>query len=1322
MDDISNNTPTLQRIYQTAGGSATAGGIDFQAAITAYVSVFMARGRPLRWLARLVDDIPTAIEVETGGAGDDLRFFLKDGQTVEVQAKQGLRSGPDLWNTLIKLSKAVTTGDAYFGVLVVSNSSSNSIKIHLAKDIERIGDGCIDKFSDKGKEFLEKLDEQGISSRKACEHIRIVTIPAMTTEQEATVVVQSQLEHLCADITQINAAWCILYYDSMHLIAMRSRRDVSSLLRVLMSSGIMLAQTKTTASAILLAKLSRWTFDRHATFSIIGVDHPLNIDDAWIPLTAVVRAEEATEPSSLAEELKRYQTWEDRSISHNAHTVASETLGRFISRAVVVAGPGMGKTTLLKYIARRYSKDNIPVLYIKLSIVAAHMSHGDTFERAIFLHGLDGSGINVDDAQRANFPNWLLLCDGLDECGVLQTGVADGINCFSIGHPGCRILVTTRPVGFYATQFHDWQHYELPALDPWSAPTHTELLVEAITPPDSDLHGNAWEVCQRELNNTKAGKILGRTPLLLSLAAAIIARGMTLANTRERLFEQIFNLLDNPSNPRATEKPASSIELRFFLNSLGWEITNHPLRSISEIIIHCSIHLARETGVRSIAAAGNAERYLSYWEKVGIIERVGRDDRQTISFIHKSFGEFAAAQYLCSLRQDDQLRKLAKIVDDPTMTDVLRFAGMMGLANPVTFHLLTLTSLSVDVVKHITIAVELLSEADPPPDIEHRQHIIEEAFRVVTSNRRTYAFEVGLPLVAATRRFPDEVIPTAKPLVGDNYAWTRLIAWACLVAAGPNYYLIDDLMSELKNITDDISPSMKQSLGGGLILDFGSEHELAESFVLDACAAIIDNVKCEISDDIIPDILNHPSFGSTEFIFRARKLLQEKGKTYKIKKLEPIEHYAATSDDYLKERNFIYQVIFDALDLPIQISHDNIPCPNCLLYFSAFIESSMVDKIYYTGSLAWSQPFNNIAVRTTLQVFLTLSNIDLESLRTDAIYAKHLVDNSSGASDPLSGYIVNIDPPVVDWPQAKTLDIDVSIIEEAILHPSQWIKWLAANILENILGTKELECVIQRLFEIGKGFTLWAACGLAEKIERQRVVELILERMTKPPVWGCGYLFDLLCEGELPQKELLLATVRAGLLTDFLETAMAAARLAIKIAEPKFDNFASVLENAYEYWLLHEKPYPKRGIIPDSPRANIIKALTNIRLPSYKTITSFLKDSRHDVREIGAKVLVDRLRQTKGERLQFFKEIESGVLPCRVLETALRGELPLGEDEIAIVEHLLKNANEHIRYGAMALLTECYLDRNKIRKHATAMTFDSEQQIVDRAFSILDKG
>lgn len=1297
--------------------------MNFQAAVTAITYIHMTRGRPLLWLDKLVDDVPTTVQAETGGAGDDLRLLLKDIQSVEVQIKKGLRSGTDLWGALIKLANAVTTGAADFGVLIVSPTSSNTITEDLATDIVRIGDGRTDDLSDIATKLLDKLNTLSICPRDACARIRIQTVPAMAANQASILAARAELAHLCADDAQVGAAWNALYADASFLIEHRGQRDVSSLLRALMSEGVTLAQSNTTAPALLLAKLARWTLDTHATFSIFGVGTPLKTDESWISLTAVVREEVGVEASSLAEMIQHYQAWESRSISRDAHSVDPETLGRFVTRSILVAGPGMGKTTLLKRIARRYSEDAIPVLRVRLSAVAARMRAGVSFEESVFYHGLDGSQISLADAARAKLPNWLLLCDGLDECGSLQEDVAAGVDRFAAGHPNCRIVVTTRPVGYRAAHFSDWRHYDLPALDTSAAHAHAARLVEAIAPPGSDLHRNARDVCQRELDNNAAAKVVGRTPLLLSLAAVIIARGKTLGATRERLFEQIFELIDEVPNTRVPEKPAPAVLLRRFLDILGWEMICHPLSSIDKIVERCADHLAHETGAKPLAAIGDAERYLGYWQDVGMIECVGHDDQQTLAFIQKSFGEFAAARRLRSLPREAQAAAVADVVGVPAWAEVLRFAGKIGLADLISDHLLTGSATNADTTKRISGAVELIAEASVPPDPTRRSRILEESFRVAASDRRSLALEVGQPLVAAARRFPDEVGPAAAAHIGSEHAWTRLIAWGCLVAAGPKHYSPDGLVAVLRSSADAAGPGLHPSLSGGAVLARGDGRELAEEFILDACATIIDRAPTEVADNIVPEVLNHPNFGSVGFLSRAHKLLQNKRKNYRIGSLEwSGRSLFDVPDGYFEARRATYEAIFDALDLPPSASHDDGPCPRPLLHLSAFIEASQMDEVPASDVWAWSRPFERAATYATLQAFIAVSGIDLEMLRQDAVHARRYLDSENRAKDLfLFDVTVPVDPPPIDWSRVRALGLDAAMIEVAVSHPSQWIKWLAANLLANILEPDELERAVRRLFETGTGLTLWAACGLAPELERQRALPLVLERLAKPLVRGCGHLFDLLRNGPRPQADQLFASIRAGLLTADADTALAAAKLAAEVASPGLDGFVPILNEACAHWLVHEEPYPTDGgVVPNSPRAKLVEALVKIRLPSYEEVKSFLQDSRYDVREIGTEVLLQRLRLPAGERLQFFREVEAGDLPAHLLGKALNDSLPVSEDEIATVERLLTSPCARIRYGAMELLTQRYVHPDRISIHARVMTHDSEQQIKERAFTILD--
>jgi len=1314
LTDMTNSTKTSR-----PGGAATGGGMNFQAAVSAIAYVYMLRGQQLSWLEKVAEDVPITIDAETGGAGDDIQLRLKSGEIVEVQVKKGLQSGDQLWNPLINLAKAINNNVINYGVLIVSPTSSKTIRENLAKDIERLGNGRGDNLSDIATKLVNKL--KGLNLPISCSCIRIQTINALAENQDGIRLARSELTHLCADQTQINLAWNTLYKDASILIEQRGRRDVSSVLRLLHTEGIKLAENKLTAPMLLLKKLSDWTFETHATFSIFGVQKKLPTDKAWIPLHAVVQDQAKIKTEDLADALKKYQTWESRSFDRDAIKVDPETLARFVTRVILIGGPGMGKTTLLKRIARRYSEERIPVLHVKLiKVMQRMMQAGSSFEEAIFDLGLDGSGITSAEARQSAFPNWLLLCDGLDECGRQQEEVAAGVARFVAGHSDCRVLVTTRPVGYDTAHFSDWRHYYLAPLESSSASTYLATLVSASAPEGSLLPDNklAYNVCSAELKQDKTHKIVARTPLLLGLAASIIVRGGHLGVSKERLFEQIFDLIDDAPNARIPEPPAAVVLLQRYLDMLGWHITAQPLNRIDRTLERCAEDIIRETGNLPLKDRADAETYLCYWQDVGMIERIGHGYDETLSFIHKSFGEFAAARHLGSMSSEEQRTTIINIIDAVEWAEVIRFAALLGLADIIGEVLISNEMVNSKNVKRISLAIELVAAANPSPKPALREKIINEAFRVVCSNRRLQAFEVGKQLLAGSRRFPEEIGPLARKLLNHKQPWTYSIAWAIAVTAGTDYYPVDNLAEALQTSIDIIGPSIRSSLGGGIILGQDNEHELLESFTLNVLLVLLEQPPSELTDSIILYAIEN-SLNTIGFWIKAQELLLSKGKTNIVKKLNEKDNYPnflEPPEGYRKAEWIAYEAIFDALEAhEIAVKDDSQP--KSLLHFSAFLEASHFGKMPVSDIWAWTQPFDKAATRETFKGLIALSGIDLELLRSEAQQAKAYLRTSPNS---LYKIITDVDPPKINWNKANSLDLDNKLIENALFHPSRWIVWIAANLIENMLSPPELKLLIQRLFKNGNGHTLRAACGIAAELKQEQSLKLVFERLSNPLVHGCEYLFKLLPDFNLQWGDELSDVLVTGLKGE-VKIAVEAAQLAANIAKPGQVDLANLITEAFDYWLEHEKPYPtKGGVIPLSPRAKLLETLFKIRPPSYIELKQYTADSRSDVKDIAKDKLINWLGSPDSPRLQILNDIDIEELAPHILGKALKAMVPLSSEELALWERLLSSNNPEIRFGAMSLLHQDYLDPAGIKNYAQAMTKDDEQQIREQAYRILD--
>lgn len=1305
-----------------AGGAATGGGMNFQAAVTAIACIYMARGQRLAWLGNLVDDVPVAVEAETGGAGDDIKLHLKTGEVVEVQVKKGLQSGDQLWDSLTGLARATANGTINFGVLVVSTTSSRTITEKLANDIVRLGDGRNDNLSNIATALVQKLEANGLPVTDSCKRVRIQTIAALESDQASVAAARAELAHLCSD-DQVHQAWKVLYKDSTALIENPGRRDSSSVLRVLRTDGIGLVTNSSTAPVLLLEKLTEWTLKTHEWFSVFGVKNQLSTDNAWIPLSAVVRNDDGIQPLSSADALKNYQAWEKRSIPHGASVIDPETLGRFITRAVLVGGPGMGKSTLLKRVARRYSEDRIPILHVKLRTLAARMKAGSAFEEAIFELGLDGSGVASLAARHASFPNWLLLCDGLDECGKLRESVATGVANFVAGHPGCRILVTTRPVGYDTAHFQDWRHYELVPLETSGASRHLATLVRECAPPDSPLQTSAAVVCAAELEHGDLSIVVARSPLLLGLAASIIARGGHLGKSKARLFEQIFELIDAIPNSRTPEPPFSKPTLQRFLDALGWNITEQPLRNVKETLTLCAEVFVQETGATKLQSQGIAEACLDYWITVGMIERIGNGLDDFLVFIHKSFGEFAAARHLQHMSEEAQSASIKRVANSPEWVEVVRFAGLLGLADIVAQVWLVTSVDELNGVKPITQLVELLAEATPPPDIQIRQRIIGEAFKVVASKRRRHAFEVGELLVTAARRFSNEIGPQARMLLNDEQPWTWLIAWATACAAGSVYYDLASLESTLRRGVAMIGPRISSSLSGGIVIGSGPDENLVQSLVLDAANELLHSGSSESMDAFVLKIFNHPHLGTTTFLKKAREVSHARGKEFEIGRPETTDWASlmAPFAGYDEASAIAYEVIFDALDIGSSTVDDDADDPSVLLHFSAFLEASQFNHIDGSDIWAWTEPFDKLATREALRGFIGVSGLDLDGLRQDACRAKKYI-HSSGPSDVRSLYSITakVDPPAVDWDSASSQHLDPTLIEAALLHPSRWIVWLAANLIDKLLPPSDLVPLIQRLFTHGSGHTLWAASALAADFDEQQATALLIERLSRPHVRGCENLVRLLASFAIHWSDGIADVVRVGLKGP-ADSAAEVAKLVLSIAQTGQDDLLMLIEDALTYWAVHEEPYPEKGgAIPESPRAELIRARAKVRAPSYFELRSCIVDSRSDVRTASEELILEWLRDEVGSRAQFLHGISTGDLPPRLLGSALAQLCPLETSELTKLMNLMESENPELRFNAMALLHTDYLSTSQIHDRAQIMKDDQENQIRERAYRILD--
>lgn len=1323
-----------------AGGSAAASGMNFQAAVTAIATIHVAKGSCLGWLEGLIEDVPVTVRAETGGPGDDIQICYKNGALAEIQIKRGLNKGERLWEPLLELSSAIYEKSISYGLLIVCPETSSTIRNDLARDIRRVGDGRTDALKSITKEFQDKLNLNGLPVSEICQQLRIVTLHCLTGDSASINAAQSELGYLCQNSDQIKHAWDCLYSDATRLIEHRGQRTSESVMRVLGSAGISInTKIASIVPVSVIATLTEWTLNSYISFSIFGINKSLSLDAAWIPLKTVVPPNAPLEETGLAKAVERYHSWDKHQYARDTKDIDPETIGRFVRQCAVIAGPGMGKSTLLKKLARVYSRDGYPTLLIRLPILSARIKLGSSFEEGVFALGLDGSGLRFDDVARSGVQQWVILCDGLDECGSNQDSVCQGLLNFAAGYPQCRIIVTTRPIGYTTTLFKHWRHYELLPLDTNDVKSHAAKILGGIYDPESNNFKRTQEFTDSQLNENEVCKVVARSPLLLGFVVTLALREINLGQSKTQLYEKLFRLINEAPSTRSDSTDIDKPVLIRFLDVLGWHLQMHPYDLVESVLQGCRQVIGQELQLPPLKASSVCEQCLHYWEQIGMLEKLHYAGDETITFVHKTFGEYAAARYLKTIREEDQIKTIASELENESSMETLTFAGSMGLANIIADEMLMRASEVSIRNKMLRKALTLVCNAETPPDPSVRSQIIDAAIDCIVSSNWIVAVTIAEALLDVCLRFPSEVCKQSMSLTDHEQPWIKLAAWTYVTTGGIDYYEYEKLIQifhELPQLIESLekpflSPALHVFREGKSLRLQSNGKKLIEEFVASAIQEIITRGTAEEADVLIQTVLTRIlTRVSVKGVSRIITLLNYYGKNELAdslsvdilggfsKKLVITPKHKSKQDGGVKQ---IFRAMGFGINPDASFIRDDLNEVSPLLQLSAFLDASGFMEMGFSQILGWQEPFDVEAVQETLRGIIKISGIELDRFNYDlrSLLLGLEIRESEGEFTYLYKRTTRVDTKI-DWDMVQSISLDILKLERALHHQSDWIVQLAANLLINKASNGELVEIVERVLETGENTALWAAAQIAKQIEPTTSIKLILDRLKRTLVSGCQYLFQILAELNVTWDAELLIVLRKGLLTLGPLTATEAAKVAFKLAKPSLDDLASLLQEAYRYWQQHEKPYPiESGVIPDSPRAQILSALFRINSPNQADLLLFVNDVRSDVCAIAEAELFRELANDNKLRDAFLFAVGEMKISHNLLSQSIQLSVPFSEVQRATICQLLTHQDARIRFAAMKVLNSNYLPQDQINYWARHLLNDVEQEIRENVKRLL---
>ncbi len=1295
---------TSKSPHGSAGGAAAGGGFNFQAAVTAITGAHLIRGLELGWLPGAAIDIPVAVWAESGGAGDDIRLELAGGDLVEVQVKKGLRGSKDFLDALLLLARGIVDKSIAYGVLVVSPCSSRSIP-RMDRDLRQLADGRADALSGLGQRWHALLGEQGIPVEAACARLRIQTVHAIQSDGASIASAKAALMGVDARAGSFEAVWGVLYRDA-HLLIERQGRWTSRSLRMLLeSSGMMLAPGYSTLQ--IEARVCEWVQQTSQNFSVVGIQSALPFDTAWIPLQAVVIDLPNPHDDDIAAALSNYQKGRQAGSSgRDNKELSGQWIGRFYTRAVVVAGPGAGKSTLMTRLALAYARDAYPVLKVKLSAVAARMIAGSSFLESVLHLGLSGSGITEQAALGTGLRNWVLLCDGLDECHSKQEMVAEGIAQCAAGYPDLRVVVATRPIGYRTSALSAWRHYELLAFDGAAASTHLATLLRAAASPAQKIALQTEVIASNAIEKWPRSRIVW-TPHLLGMAASLLLRGSELGATPAALYRRLFQLAVSTSNQRTRDTLLSEPVLAAVLHQLGWQAISDPLAPLEETRKRCADYLEEELGKSHLQALDTVSNAVVYWQDVGLVEHLHHAQHDLLTFMHKTFAEFAAALFL---RSQPVARRIAMIeahVGSDDLLEVFNFAAELGLGEEIVNAVLRVTPAAC--AGATSLALRVAVRGDLSTSV--LKLVLDRAWQIVDSSEQDDSYAIGALLADFATLHSNEVGALASRRLTSGHAWSRLVAWTCAAEAGEAFYPLDDAISAIREACANTDRPRGLLLGGlGLGRRTGDVH-LVQRLALRIGARL----RAERSEEDVDELLDALERGAVDTVGFQSDLQRIVGKLGRsasgsyAQLLEDMRKMWESSDKDrpIRAEQALASIILEPLATPSNARRwPSIDQP--MLHLSALLNLTGFFEAPYSDISAWAKPFEKSIAQQVIKALIGVSGLDRAALGAEAasLLARFGEDESNWWL-ALDWEKVDVPDPV--WERVRVSDINRAVLVEAILHPSTWFIALATNLLDGLGPATERE--VRYLLCQSRGYSLAGAAYLSGRLGVHGIA-LLIERAQGSQVDGMEYVFEQLRELAPPWAETLRSALERGLFAPHPRIAKAAASLAIGFSRTGANDLLELLERAMAHWHTHEDPYPQTsGVIPDSPRSLLLEAIARFDACSDERLIAALGDQRSDVRDAAVAALLLRMEESKASGARIVDHALGKTIPAKALHQLLSKSAVFGSDDLDRLASLLNSSDPTYRRAACGLLEPRYYPGETIKRMATQLLGDSELEI-----------
>ena len=918
----------------------------------------------------------------------------------------------------------------------------------------------------------------------------------------------------------------------------------------------------------------------------------------------------------------------------------------------------------------------------------------------------------------------MVLCDGLDECGDDQLDIARSLRRFAASHPAYRVIVATRPIGYVTTELAAWRHYTLSPFDDSVTTRHLETLCRAaLSVPDNNTDDQLRSRIRAYVSDGDTSRILGRSPLLLALGAALFLRHNAPSRTKADLYDRIFGLIDSVPAPRKANPPSPAPAIRdSVINHLGWLTTLAPLQPAQRLLEQCALAMQPALDTTDLQALTTVQTTVEYFEHAGLIERLRHGDVDFLAFIHKTCGEFAAARHLSRMTPKRAREALRQGLGSPAWDEILDFSVHTSLATTLAELLVEAFDTSEPDQATLDRALRVLARPEVSLPPKTRRALLAQAFALARSDDRRKANRAGISLTSNDLSGLPETRAMAQALLSAPHEWTRLVGWAVLASHFPAILDRDRLEAAVAHFTER-SSNREFLVRLDIRLPLGPHYDrtVLENFLITALRHLLSDQEPEYQDELISRVLAKQPDMTVGFVSRMRRLLGEieRDDACSLLPHEPVPP-PFLSEDYVTAETAQHTEVVAAA-----FAHDSSGAPfrtgyKCLagVFAGAGILNASFRDVWLWPSDRNDLPDLHAVLRAAAYVF----NIPAARLASEAsdMIEKVASPRRTGRRSSIYRMLPRVDPGQADWSRARDSEVDADLLERLVHHPSEWVSLLAARLLDACLET-DRAAVCGRILQAGTADALRLGGALALELPEPHGREIILRRLRGTPVPGLHHLFELLARTRWQPALSQLPVLESGLLQCDAKTAVAAAKCC-RAATGNGPWLAPLLRSSMRHWMANEKPYPRdRGVIPDSPRAALLRLLCDVAPPPFHELVDLVADLRPDVSEAAIDSLRTSVARSSMRRSKLIDLIGTKHFRPHHASRLLAEEFPYTESDLRKVTAFAHDADPVYRTIAVdRVFSHPAMDPTDAIPAVLKMKDDADGRVRDVANDFLD--